>query len=67
MPVAVPLLFEFPSNVYQMVGAGLNVAVTDDAAFVVIMQVLAVPVHAPPHPANDEPLAAAAVNVTRVP
>ena len=43
----------------------LNVAVTDLAAFIVTVHV-PVPVHAPLHPANEEPVAAAAVNVTTV-
>jgi len=33
----------------------------------VTWQVLAVPVHAPLHPANTDPLAAVAVSVTTVP
>lgn len=44
----------------------LNVAVTARAAVIDTVQ-LPVPVHAPLHPANVEPLAAAAVNVTEVP
>ncbi len=44
----------------------LNVAVTLRAAVIDVVQV-PVPVHAPLHPANVEPLAAAAVSVTDVP
>ena len=44
----------------------LNVAVTLRAAVIASTQV-PVPVHAPLQPANVEPLAAAAVNVTEVP
>lgn len=44
----------------------LNVAVTERAAVIDTVHV-EVPVHAPPQPANVEPLAAAAVSVTDVP
>ena len=43
----------------------LNVAVTDFAESIVTVHV-PVPVHAPDHPANEEPVAAAAVSVTTV-
>ena len=43
----------------------LKVAVTERAAVIDVVQV-AVPVHAPLHPPNVEPLAAAAVSVTDV-
>jgi hypothetical protein len=67
MPAVVPVLFELPSNVYQMVGAGLNVAVTDTAPFTGTIQVL-VPLQPPPdQPANIDPLEGVAVRVTWMP
>ncbi len=48
-------------------GTTLNVAVTDCAWLIGTVQVAAVPEQAPPHPANVEPDAAAAVSVTLVP
>ena len=44
----------------------LNVAVTERAAVIASTQ-LPVPVHEPLHPANVEPLAAVAANVTDAP
>jgi hypothetical protein len=44
----------------------LNVAVTARAAVIETVQEL-VPVHAPLQPANDDPLAAAAVKATEAP
>jgi hypothetical protein len=44
-------------------GAGLNVAVTERAAFMLTTQ-LTVPMQAPPQPAKTEPVAAVAVRVT---
>ena len=46
-------------------GAGLNVAVTERAAFMLTTQ-LTVPMQAPLHPAKTEPVAGAAVRVTFV-
>jgi hypothetical protein len=50
-------------------GSGMtaNVAVADRAALIVIEQLAAVPVQAPLHPANVEPVAGVAVSVTTVP
>jgi len=48
-------------------GETLKVAVTDLAASMVTWQVLAVPEHAPVHPANMEPAEGEAVRVTTVP
>ncbi len=45
----------------------LNVAVTDRAAVMVRVQVVAVPEHEPPQPPNVKPLAGVAVSVTEVP
>jgi hypothetical protein len=50
----------------EKVDEPLNVAVTARAAVMDTVQV-PVPVHAPLHPANVEPLVAAAVSVTEVP
>jgi hypothetical protein len=44
----------------------VKVAVTFFAMFIVSTQVRAVPLHAPDHPANVEPLDGVAVNVTCV-
>jgi len=46
--------------------AKLNVAVALLSAFMVTVQVVAVPLHAPLQPANTLPVAGAAVNVTAV-
>jgi hypothetical protein len=43
---------------------GLKVAVTERGADIVSVQVVAVPVQAPPQPANTEPALATATNVT---
>ena len=63
MPVPVPASVTVKAN---CAGVGLNVAVTDFAALIVTEQ-LPVPVQAPLHPANVEPVPAAAVSVTGVP
>ena len=55
-----------PSVTVKVKLASVNVAVTDCAAFMATTHV-PVPVHAPDQPANVEPTAAAAVNVTVVP
>lgn len=44
-----------------------NVAVTCSLAASVTVQVASVPLHAPAHPTNDEPVVAVAVRVTTVP
>jgi hypothetical protein len=64
VPVPVPALVTV--RVWLVLPAVLNVAVTDCAADIVTVQVL-VPVQAPLHPANVEPLAAEAVKVTAAP
>jgi hypothetical protein len=46
-------------------GASVKLAVTDRAALIVIAHAL-VPLHAPPHPAKMDPVAAVAVSVTTV-
>ena len=61
----------FPENVIGLlhgvpVPVVLKVAVTDCAAFIATVHV-PVPVQAPLHPANVDPLAADAVRVTDVP
>jgi hypothetical protein len=64
VPVPVPALFTVKVTLDPVV---LNVAVTASAALIVTEQVL-VPVHpAPLHPANVDPLAAAAVSITTCP
>ena len=45
----------------------LNVAVTERAAVIDTVQLVAVPLQEPPQPPNVEPLAAAAMSVTDVP
>jgi hypothetical protein len=45
----------------------VNVAVTDFAASIVMVHVVAVPVHAPPHPSNVESELVITVSVTKVP
>ena len=62
VPVPVPAFVTLNANV----DAPLNVAVTARAAVIDVVHA-PVPVHAPLHPANVEPLAAAAVSVTDVP
>lgn len=62
VPVPVPALVTAKENVVAVV----NVAVTARAAVIDVVQA-AVPVQAPLQPANVEPLAAEAVNVTEVP
>ena len=71
MPVGDEVTVPLPVPAFVTVSAyvapePLNVAVTERAAVIDTVQV-AVPEHAPPHPANVEPLAAAAVSVTEVP
>jgi len=51
----------------SMKAGKLNAAVTDVAALIVTVQLLAVPVQAPLQPVNVEPTAGAAVRVTAVP
>ena len=51
----------------SMKAGKLNAAVTDVAALIVTVQLLAVPVQAPLQPVNAEPTAGAAVRVTAVP
>jgi hypothetical protein len=63
VPVPVPASVTVSAN---CTGVVLNVAVTDFAALIVIEQ-LPVPVQAPLHPANVEPVPAEAVSVTGVP
>jgi hypothetical protein len=46
---------------------GTKLAVTARSTVIETVQVTAVPLHAPPQPPNDEPLAAVAVSVTLVP
>lgn len=62
VPVPVPALVTVAANVDEV----LNVAVTARAAVIDTVQP-PVPEHAPPQPANVEPLAAEAVSVTDVP
>jgi hypothetical protein len=47
--------------------SGANPAVTDRAAVIDTVQVVAVPEHEPPHPVNTEPSPGATVSVTDVP
>jgi hypothetical protein len=63
VPVPLPI-FVTPSE--NVVAVLLKVAVTERAAVIDTVHV-AVPEHAPLHPANDDPLAAVAVRVTDVP
>jgi len=62
VPVPVPAFVTVNANVF----AAVNVAVTAAAAVTIRTQA-PVPVHAPLHPANVDPVAGAAVNVTIVP
>jgi hypothetical protein len=62
VPVPVPAFVTVTAKVF----AAVNVAVTAAAAVTVTTQA-PVPVHAPLHPANVDPVAGAAVNVTIVP
>src|SRR6187549_170637 len=62
VPVPVPAFVTVSAKVDEL----LNVAVTARAAVMDVVQV-PVPVHAPLQPANVEPLAATAVNVTDAP
>jgi hypothetical protein len=63
VPAPLPAFVTASANVVVEL---LNVAVTARAAVIETVQA-PVPVHAPLHPANDEPLAAAGVRVTEVP
>ena len=62
VPVPVPAFVTVNANVF----AAVNVAVTAAAAVTITTQA-PVPVHAPLHPANVDPVAGTAVNVTIVP
>jgi len=64
VPEPLPALVTVSANVAVLL---LNVALTERAALIVTVQVVAVPLHEPPQPPNVEPLAAAAVSVTEVP
>ena len=63
VPVPVPAFVTLSAKV---VAELLNVAVTERAAVIDTVQA-PVPLHAPPQPANVEPLAAAGVRVTDAP
>ena len=58
-----------PVPAFSTVSTGfvVKVAVTDLASSIVSVQVVLLPVHAPPHPANVEPPCGVAVRVTPVP
>jgi hypothetical protein len=56
-----------PDFVTVSTGFVVKVAVTDLAAFIMSVQVVLLPVHAPPHPAKVVPPCGAAVRVTPVP
>src|SRR5207249_436204 len=66
MPPTSDVTVPEPTTATSSEYVGANEAVTCTAAPTVTMQ-LAVPVHAPLHPVNTEPGAAAAVSVTVVP
>ncbi len=66
-PVVLKLPLCPPLTALQVVVGPVNVAVTDCAAVIVIVQVAAVPLQAPLQPPKLEPDAAVAVSVTLVP
>ena len=63
-PDAAPVANTFAVNTHA---AGENPAVTDLAAVIDRVQVVAVPEHEPDHPVKIEPSAGVAVSVTEVP
>jgi hypothetical protein len=68
LDVTVPAPVPEPSTLADRVHAlGENPAVTDLAAFIVTVQVVAVPEHEPLHPVNTDPAAGVAVSVTDEP
>ena len=64
MPDAAPVADVLAVSVHD---SGEKPAVTDLAAVIDNVQVVAAPEHEPDHPVNTEPSAGVAVNVTEVP